>query len=380
MQQSTMKYSYLKTIILLLATMISCTIYAQNTIHPGDANNNGQVEKTDFLYIAFAYDAIGPSRVDQSTSFSEIEIPVLWDEFFDDGNDTNFAHADCDGNGWVSWQDLLVSVTNYSESADEVEELSFPDGNPNIDPQVKFQYNPNGGNQLFQGSTLNFPISIASQSDPVDHLLGFTFTISYDHSVIKDLRIDYYPDSWLTDDGNTFLFQDEPFGSEGLLDAATVRYGQANAISGGGIFGEVSVIIEEDLVGLLPGDSMSTTIYITEISMITDDFSSIPVATDSLKLMVYDIDAITSINQPNLEDQVQVFPNPTNEHIYIHSNIGIESVEILDLLGKRVAFYPLKQEYQTKISLSKDSANNVYIARINTREGVLSKRIIRKPK
>jgi hypothetical protein len=142
----------------------------------------------------------------------------------------------------------------------------------------------------------------------------------------------------------------------------------------------VSVIIEEDLVGLLPGDSISTTIYITEISMITDDFSNIPVATDSLKLMVYDVDAITSINQPNLEDQIQVFPNPTNEHIYIHSNIGIESVEILDLLGKRIAFYPLDQEYQTKISLSEDSPNNVYIAKINTREGVLSKRVVRKPK
>ena len=51
MQQSTMKYSYLKTIIPLLATMISCIIYAQNTIHPGDANNNGQVEKTDFLFL-----------------------------------------------------------------------------------------------------------------------------------------------------------------------------------------------------------------------------------------------------------------------------------------------------------------------------------------
>lgn len=350
---------------------------AQTSIHPGDANNNGRVEKTDFLYIGYAYDFIGPARINQETSFDAIDLPLLWDDFFPD--DTNFAFADCDGNGWVNWQDLLVSLTNYSEEADNVEEVEYLIGEAAFDPQLQLDIDPNDF-QLQAGSSFSFPLLLGTSNDPIDNFLGIAFTIEYDSDIIKDIRIDFDLDSWINTDSDLFLFQDEPFGSDGQLDAVTVRYGQSNTVSGGGIIGEVSIIIEDNLVDLLPSDSIGTIVTVKDIKMLDNAFNDLPVASDSINIMIYGPDAITNLPSIDLERGIRVFPNPTYSDVNIHSSFGLEEIKTYNVLGELIQTHFLNGEKSFRLSLPQVGTSEWLLVEITTELGSISKRILRKRK
>ncbi|MCI5080620.1 MAG: T9SS type A sorting domain-containing protein [Saprospiraceae bacterium] len=363
----------------LCLTLLSGSLGAQNFIYPGDINNNGQVEKTDFLYLGYAYNFVGPARIDQSTTFSELNIPVLWEEFFPDGMDTNFALADCDGNGWINWQDILVIINNYSEAHDNVVPIEFVPSVNDFDPAINLEVDPSEL-QLLPGAQFQFPISLGGPDTPINNFLGIAFSVSYDTDVIKDIRLDFLPNSWLNADGNTFLFQDEPFGVSGKLDGVGVRYGQGNAIavSGGGIFAELEVIIEDDLVGLLPWDSTSTIIYINEISMIGDDLMPIPVQTDSLEIMVYGVDAITSVSEIELEESIRVFPNPTDEMVVVQSPYPIQTIEVMNILGAQVSLLHIEGSQREEVYLPKGKQDQVYMLKITCDEGIVTQRVLQK--
>lgn len=64
------------------------------------------------------------------------------------------------------------------------------------------------------------------------------------------------------------------------------------------------------------------------------------------------------------KDRVQVYPNPTHDKIYVSSFLDIESIEVLDLLGR-----PLQTVYRSEIDLSQFPSGR-YFLKIVTKSNV----------
>lgn len=82
------------------------------------------------------------------------------------------------------------------------------------------------------------------------------------------------------------------------------------------------------------------------------------------------------VEEVNLETQLQVFPNPSNGHVQVQLNgqDRMETIRLLDLLGNRVAEFPLQQIDGT-VDLHLDYPTGYYILQVHTTNG----RVANKP-
>ncbi|MFM9949281.1 MAG: hypothetical protein ACKV1O_15180, partial [Saprospiraceae bacterium] len=91
----------LNIILITLALLACAQLAGAQTLHPGDADDNGEVNQYDLLYIGYAYGTVGPMRLEDDTEFSPQAIPLLWTQTFPNG--LNYAYADANGNGVVDF-------------------------------------------------------------------------------------------------------------------------------------------------------------------------------------------------------------------------------------------------------------------------------------
>lgn len=81
-----------------------------------------------------------------------------------------------------------------------------------------------------------------------------------------------------------------------------------------------------------------------------------------------------SVNDVVME-KVEIYPNPSNERFEVTSSVPISSVEILDLLGRRIYYESGICEYQIEIKIH---ATGILIMRVEVQGQVVVKKIIRK--
>ena len=72
-----------------------------------------------------------------------------------------------------------------------------------------------------------------------------------------------------------------------------------------------------------------------------------------------------------IEKSISVYPNPTSDLIFVDSEYEITSIEIFDILGKKVGHFNNKQ-----LSV-KDLNSSMYILKINIEDYTVIKKIIK---
>ncbi|MDL2296555.1 C25 family cysteine peptidase [Bacteroidales bacterium OttesenSCG-928-B11] len=87
--------------------------------------------------------------------------------------------------------------------------------------------------------------------------------------------------------------------------------------------------------------------------------------TISHKRVKYNVFAPTRIDYPTYEPHINIYPNPTDNHITISGEIAIRSIEIIDLHGKLVKSVSGNGNSQEQISVS-ELANGFYLIRITS--------------
>jgi len=171
---------------------------AQN-IWPGDVNNNGVVNKIDLLYVGYAYGSLGTPRIEPSDTWEAKEAPGLWANNFPNG--TNFAFADCNGDGIVDQLDANIVISNLDLQHDDVVFMpdEVPVGNSEVDPTCRFINTPPAApvDQLF-----NLELALGNEEIPVDSLSGFTFFLNVAPDIIGKNALDFAEiklssDTWL---------------------------------------------------------------------------------------------------------------------------------------------------------------------------------------
>lgn len=356
--------------------MLGCWLSSgAQTVYPGDADDNGEVNQYDLLYIGYAYGSVGPMRLESDAEFSPQFIPLLWPNAFPNG--LNYAYADANGNGVVDFSDILAVGTNYGQTHDELRPLEISIGTEGLDPVVRLD-----DAQLLEpitvGSTIQLPILLGSADIPALDVNGIAFSIRCNHpELIRDIGIDL-SESWIGADSNAFYFVN--FSENSLQingDVALTRFGP-NMVSGSGSIGVLNIVIEDDLVGFIPvGDSLGFTVYIDTVLLMSSAFGAIPVYSTPLELMVYHPNALPSPALPSPSPELHIFPNPVNTEIQITCTEKIEHVTLSNQLGQIVPFaQQATSERQRRLNLEA-LPSGTYWLRVQTQRGAVVKQVIK---
>lgn len=323
-------YRLVFSIILLCCFSAWTSLSAQ--VFPGDADHNGRVDHLDILPIGFAYGTVGPARVEKGTAFQESAIPLAWEETFPGG--LNFAHADANGNGLVEMGDLLAVFLNYGEEQPNGTPLDPLLPTPGLDPAFELSEAQLPA-VIGQGALLEIPVNLGTPDLPVT-LNGLAFTVESSAGYVQDVQIDFST-SWLAAGGDAFYFQELAPGDPSRLQTAQTRFGP-DPVTGFGEVARLTIIIEDDLIGLLPADvdSADITIRIHSERAVDGDYAGVPIFSDSLQLTLYHPDFLLSQADPPTRTSVRVFPNPTRGAFFVETRGQWHALTVFDPLGREI--------------------------------------------
>lgn len=365
----------LNIILITLALLACAQLAGAQTLHPGDADDNGEVNQYDLLYIGYAYGTVGPMRLEDETEFSPQAIPVLWTQTFPNG--LNYAYADANGNGVVDFLDIMTVGTNYGQTHGDLHPLDFFAGIEGLDPVATID-----GSQLTEpitsGSTIQLPILLGSPGMPATDVNGIAFSLRCNHpELIQDISLDM-SNSWISNDANAFhfvSFSDNPAQIE--ADVALTRFG-SSTVSGSGSIGVLSIVIEDNLLGFIPaGDSLELTVFIDTVIMMSSTFGPIPVFSAPIQLMVYHQNALPSPALPSPSPQLHIFPNPVKAEIQITCTEKIEHLTLCNQLGQ-VAPFGLQTTSERQVRLDVEALPaGTYWLRVHTPRGIAMKQLVK---
>ncbi len=313
-------------ILMLWANALSAQVY------PGDANRSGRVDQQDMLYIGYAYGAAGPSRVIAGTAFTEMPIALEWAEAFPGG--ISYAYADANGDGQVNITDMLTVISNYGLEHTTPITPVYPPAFPGIDPTL--QFGPGmPGLQLTAGSAITIPIALQYPGPAHADINGLAFSIDFDKSYIRSITLSFAT-TWMGGPAASFRFQNIDPQQIGQLDVATTRYG-VNGFPAEGEVGVLSIIIEDDLISFMEGDSAEVLVKFSEIMLVDEELALQPVNSDSVLLTVYNPNYLTSSQKIETRTPFRCFPNPVQGgRLNLAAPHRIYEARFYDMLGREV--------------------------------------------
>lgn len=363
---------YLKAWLLFTGIILSATgtLEAQITVYPGDANNNGIVNNIDVLYIGYSFGTPGPSRVLTDTEFEPQEAPAVWATAFPDG--TSYAYADANGDGVVGTQDLITVYRNYGS----VHEPALPDEYSQAEENGSRIYLEKEKNPLLivPGSEISIPLYLNGVDRPID-LNGLAFSLEYDDEVIREIRLKW-EQNWFNADSSWYGLQIPHLEEQAQLDIVATRFGN-DPVLGAGILGRVNIIIEDDLIELLPAptDTVNVLLTIKKIRAVGKDFETLPLGGDAYTFTVYHPDAKPNHIQEPKKVLFTVYPNPAKEQLWLKSQKIVQRLVLYDLLGRPIRRVSGQDATEIQFPLT-DLPPGLYLLQVQTEEGIGTREIL----
>ncbi len=368
--------SLFRLLAILAIAICSCLPIASAQVWPGDINRDGLADHRDLLYLGYAYGEVGPRRDSLSIEWSAQNILANWDQHFPDANQTNYAHADCNGDGIVDALDMLAIQFNFFHFNDFVNPSNVEEGIPGIDPPFSFAPH-DSAEPILEGSLMEFPINLGSTAQSISDFNGMAFSIHYDPEAIEpgSIWLDF-SEAWPNPDGQSLLQFQKNDVNAGRLDIAVSRFGQA-PIDGEGQIARLSFIIVDDVIDFLPDDSLFVDIRIEQAEAIDGDFDPIPIVNDTLWLKVVSPDYFLTSNRKAIaEKDLRIFPNPAMDILHIQApRMGSVTVSLHDQLGRQIISQSTNNQRLTQIDIH-NLTDGVYVLHIQSHAIRLSRKII----
>ncbi len=372
---------------LLMTDEFGCTATADvdvfiddDCVWPGDTDTNLVVNHFDLLNIGLAYDSVGTTR--ENASFDWFGQPsVDWSQSTPTSN-VNYKHIDADGNGIIEAADTVAITQNFGLThnfGDPIDnqftDLPPTDGFTVVTP---FYVEPD---TLIEGETIALDIILGDVSNVVMGLYGIGFSIEYDSSVVVpgSAHINF-DNCWLGDVNADAISIQFDFPNPGRIDAAITRI-DGMEMDGYGLFGELIITLEDDIL-LWNGNSNNftgtTKTDVTADFTITNyhliNFSQEEIIVQGMTTTA-PIGETTSLSFVELNELITVFPNPAVDGFFIASQkIDIERVRIFSTTGE-LKYVKTKTGNNLEFS-TKGLASGIYFIEIQTREGIVTKKLI----
>jgi hypothetical protein len=335
------------------------TIGISGCVWPGDTDDNTVANNFDLLPIGLAYGDTGFSRIQPSITWTPT-VSEDW-SFNSIPGLPNHKHFDTNGNGVVDSSDVNAIVLNYGRSYFRSSTQSLPGISPfGIDDIT-----------VYTGDTISTPIYLGNIFYPVANAYGVAFTVNYntDHMEAGSVSVDFN-NSWL---GNDLIHIQKTFDRSGQVEIAISRKDKM-PISGYGPIGAIHFTIKDDLImGRLSNtDSIISPITISAVRLI--DHQNIEIGTTPITGNIT-IAELLSINTPNKELDIQLFPNPTDGLLNIISKeANITSIQLFNATGQLIDSNSTPNPQENKVSMQR-LATGIYFLSIQTDQGVFNQKI-----
>ncbi len=365
-----MKNFFLTSIICVFFLAISNPILAQ--VWPGDANNNGEVNNFDLLYLGYAFGQQGAVRSGASTNWLAQTAAPGWGVVFPP-NQLDISYADCDGNGIVDLQDILVLNQNY-HFTNTVTPDPLLQGTAGLDPTVQIKRTTT--DTLTPGNLEFFEIHLGPNH--INNFYGISFTISYDTAYV-DSVVNVFPAiGWITSAQGAVVQMSQDYlksnaanGKHGRLD---ISYSRTNGVPvfGSGIIGLFSIIMEENVSGKMGGLPVNFEFEVLDIRMVGPTLDLQPTVSSISEFTIMTNNVAPIIEESNL----LIYPNPAHEYCTVYSeHKAINRLEVIDLNGRLVQTLLPSDKHQFKIQLY-DLPKGIYVLKFSTPTGIIIKKLM----
>ncbi|MFK8104363.1 MAG: T9SS type A sorting domain-containing protein [Saprospiraceae bacterium] len=343
-------------------------------VFPGDVNDDGIVDNIDFLYVGTAFGEVGPPRdiLEQGIGFEEKLIASLWGSTLSNGLD--LAYADCDGNGFIDFNDLNAVIANIGFTHGIVMPETFPGGAFGQDPSITFDSTFIFG-PFPEFAFVSIPISLGTEELPVQDFYGISFEVHYDPTIVFDNFIEFnFSASWLNTTGNDLHLSLENATTPGVLKVAATRTTPLVAsVDNYGQIGTIQFIIEDDLLDYTQ-PALQTILEFQNVTILGGSGNPVPIVNDTITIEIIDNSVLS--NEPELPNEaINIFPNPFKDQLNIRAvNDPIEAVHIYNVDGRLVGQF--ENIGQKEMVLSVDQfPKGIYFLKIQTSAGVRTEKV-----
>jgi hypothetical protein len=338
------------------------TIYYQITVAdgvwPGDTDDDTKVDNFDLLNIGLGYGTAGTPRDSVSIVWNGFITPK-WNIATPSSN-VDYRHLDCNGDGVINATDTMAIIQNWGRN--------YQRGGGGVLGGVPIKVDTTNLSPNLPKFTL--PIVLGDMANPAIDVYGGAFSISYDTNYIKkDSVFITFDTSFVGIHHLNMISIQKNFGHQQRIDAAFTRINGIN-VTGFGIIGKLNFTIKDDILRPIAGDSINLLFNVFDTKFISYDESDIPVDEQTTGIVLSN-----KKNPVELGKFIEVFPNPTRNHINILSHqLSIEHISITDVNGRIV--FSQNTTNRNNHQLRLELASGVYSIHLKTNKGISVKRLV----
>lgn len=356
------------------ATVLFLEDCETDCVFVGDTDSNGTVNILDLLPIGLANGTVGLPRalslLPYDTAMAQIpQAASAWTNILGDnlnfGNDVNYKHADCNGDGIINATDTLFVAMNYGHT----------------NPNPTNTYTP-----LFSGAEYGVYLDIHNTSVAIgdtvvaDIMIGnssvdvYGMAFSISHNVVDSgtMRISF-PNSFLNDDGQIMYMQRR--NNIASVEAVITRTNQQPRF-GQGKVGTVSFIMEDVLEGKTESEMLQ--LAIENVMLIGANGTYLTVPETALNGDEVQFTGIKPFSQPSVG--VTIYPNPANDYCVLdwsnNKKQTIDKVVLMAANGQQLAEYLPAANAQTLLISTSNLITGIYTLQIYTNDVVQTSQLV----
>ena len=373
-----MNHKHVKfNLLLTIFCSVAWSTLSGQTVWPGDITDNGLVNTIDVLCYGIASDSVGPSRAHTSTEWQAEPLPEDWSGSFATG--ANFSYADCNGDGEVDDDDLLVIDANYGYSRDGMVPDIFQTGDPAIDPILRLEQQ--NGN-VHAGGKAKIKLYLGDNQHEIQNFFGIAFSLYFDPAMVSDeeesIKFRLKSNSFVNNNGGnratTYLKVDH---EAGKLDMVIMRQ-HLGTSDGSGMIGTFIVVMED----IILFDSEIAEFSVGDIKLIDPELVETLVAPSELDVEINgsndgnggnNNNNLSEINSIELRSDTQIFSRASDDKLWVEIDNQANNLEKLEVINEEGEIVFVKeltnQTGKEEINLSKYPKGN-YQLKLYTTEGV----------
>lgn len=305
---------------------------AEGCVWAGDTNQDGVVNVKDLLPIGLFMGEQGNNRPSPDFSAWYGQYGEDWRNPYYNSK-VDLKHSDADGNGIVTATDTFAIHDFYGKT-----HSITPAPVQNTHPLPIFFGRQEVIPIVGPGTRIEIPIYLGDEAYVAYDIYGIAIDqILYNPALVEpgSVKLEFLQDSWLAYNAPTLKMVREQ--TAGKLEAAFTRT-NGLAASGYGKIGRLSFIVIDDLDGFRPDANAQLTFSISA-STANGVGQVFTLPGDNITFQL-DLSEPTEekIAQAVTPDQLQLYPNPTNDvvNLYLNGYQEVEQFEVYDLTGRRV--------------------------------------------
>jgi hypothetical protein len=350
---------------------LEACICVDDCVWPGDANGDGKVSVVDALSIGRFIGNGGAARED--SPFGDIYEGSSADDWSTTQvNGKNLKHADANGDGYITSEDLDVVIDNYGEinsviSADILGVKNLP-----------FLLTTDA-TDIDSGDWLVLNVILGDDDFPAIDLHGVAFAVNLPASLVDSasVEVEYLESGYFVKDAPYVSLTHQP--TDGIIHTAGTK---SNAVgsTGAGIIATVSFIVEEDAEGFKDdkrsfaeriGDIVAT-ISITDIIIEDSRGFKYSLPNSSLDIVVNSGEDESS----EVLTDLSVYPNPAKDIVTVATKNGTKftSIDVYSMEGQLVKSIANLNETEAQIQIN-GLTKGLYILQASTSTSTYSTKL-----